>query len=165
MRKDEEFISFAEGCTVRLRQIAFLMCRDWHLAQDLTQTTLTKVYIAWPRLTRRDTDPFFYARKVLLNTLLDHKRRPSTSELATDQLPEHPDSPDLTAARLTLLGALALLSPRDRAIVLLRHWEDHSVETTAEIVGVSTSVVKTQTARGLAILRAHLGEERMALFS
>ncbi|WP_035794137.1 SigE family RNA polymerase sigma factor [Kitasatospora mediocidica] len=165
MRKEAEFTAFAEGGATRLRQIAYLMCRDWHLAQDLTQTTLTKMYVAWPRITRRDTDPFLYARKVLLNSLLDHRRLRSSGEVATDKLPEQPDTPDATAVRLTLLDALAQLPRRDRAILLLRHWEDHSVEVTAEILGVSTSIVKTQSMRALAVLRSHLGEDREVLFS
>lgn len=165
MRHEAEFTAFAEAGATRLRQIAYLMCRDWHLAQDLTQTTLTKMYVAWPRITRRDSDPFVYARKVLLNTLLDHKRLRSSGEMATDQLPERPDAPDTTAVRLTLLEALATLPNRDRAILLLRHWEDHSVETTADILGISTSVVKTQSMRALAVLRAQLGEDRALLFN
>ncbi|MFI5534635.1 sigma-70 family RNA polymerase sigma factor [Kitasatospora sp. NPDC051853] len=165
MRNEAEFVSFAEGSTLRLRQLAYLMCRDWHLAQDLTQTTLTKMYLAWPRLTRRDGDPFHYARKVLLNALLDHKRLRSSTELTVDRFPDRPTTPDTTAVRLALLDALALLTPRDRAIVLLRHWEDHSVETTAEILGISTSIVKSQTTRALATLRTHLGEERLTLLA
>ncbi|MFJ8041154.1 sigma-70 family RNA polymerase sigma factor [Kitasatospora sp. NPDC096147] len=167
MRNEAEFVSFAEASTLRLRQLGYLMCRDWHLAQDLTQTTLTKMYLAWPRLTREDSDPFQYARKVLLNSLLDHKRLRSSTELTVDRFPDTPAGAgqDTTAVRLALMDALALLAPRDRAIVLLRHWEDHSVETTAEILGVSRSVVKSQTVRALAILRAHLDEERLALFA
>ncbi|MGW2402882.1 sigma factor-like helix-turn-helix DNA-binding protein, partial [Kitasatospora sp. NPDC001664] len=86
-------------------------------------------------------------------------------ELTVNHFPERPTTPDTTAVRLALLDALALLSPRDRAIVLLRHWEDHSVETTAQILGVSRSIVKAQTTRALATLRTHLGEERLALFA
>ncbi|MFI9787513.1 SigE family RNA polymerase sigma factor [Kitasatospora sp. NPDC051984] len=169
MRKEAEFTAFAEAGAVRLRQIAYLMCRDWHLAQDLTQTTLTKMYLAWPRITRRDLDPFGYARKVLLNSLLDHKRLRSTGEVAVDQIPDRaPDTGHHGASadiRLTLIDALVLLTPRDRAIVLLRYWEDHTVEATAEMVGVSNSVVKTQSMRALATLRAHLGEDRADLFA
>jgi RNA polymerase sigma-70 factor (sigma-E family) len=169
VRREAEFTAFAEASAVRLRQIAYLMCRDWHLAQDLTQTTLTKMYVAWPRLVRKDNDPFSYARKVLLNSLLDHKRLRSSGEVAVDQIPDR--SPETVwesaaaDARLTLVDALALLSPRDRAIVLLRYWEDYSIEATAEMVGVSISVVKTQSQRSLAALRAHLGEDRAALFA
>jgi RNA polymerase sigma-70 factor (sigma-E family) len=163
VRNEAEFIAFAEGSATRLRQIAFLMCRDWHLAQDLTQTTLTKMYVAWNRITRRDGDPFGYARRVLLNSLLDHRRLRSSSELAADQLPERAQPDDPTAMRLTLMDALALLPARDRAILLLRYWEDQSVEATAEILGISTSVVKSQSARGLTVLRRHLGEDRALL--
>ncbi|MER5641328.1 SigE family RNA polymerase sigma factor [Kitasatospora sp. NPDC002227] len=169
MRREEEFTAFAEAGAVRLRQIAYLMCRDWHLAQDLTQTTLTKMYLAWPRITRRDLDPFGYARKVLLNSLLDHKRLRSSGEVAVDRIPDRiPDTVHESVSadiRLTLVDALALLSPRDRAIVLLRYWEDHSIEATAEMVGVSISVVKTQSLRALNTLRAHLGEDRAELFA
>ena len=141
MRKEAEFTAFAEAAAVRLRQIAYLMCRDWHLAQDLTQTTLTKMYVAWPRINRRDLDPFGYARKVLLNSLLDHKRLRSTGEVTIDQVPDRiPDTVHEGVSadtRLTLIDALALLPARDRAIVLLRYWEDHTIEATAEMVGVS----------------------------
>ncbi|GAA2743889.1 MULTISPECIES: SigE family RNA polymerase sigma factor [Kitasatospora] len=165
MRDDADFTAFAEAGAGRLRQIAFLMCRDWHLAQDLTQTTLTKMYVAWKRINRRDGDPFVYARKVLLNSLLDHRRLRSSGELATAALPEGPaPGRDTTAVRLTLLDALTLLPERDRAIVVLRYWEDHSVETTAEILGVSTAIVKSQSMRSLAVLRAHLGSDREMLF-
>ncbi|MDH6117185.1 SigE family RNA polymerase sigma factor [Kitasatospora sp. GAS204B] len=165
VRNEADFTAFAEANVTRLRQIAYLMCRDWHLAQDLTQSTLTKMYVAWNRLARHGSDPFGYARKVLLNTLLDHKRLRSSSELAVDQLPDLPHPGDPTADRLTLLNALALLPKRERAIVLLRYWEDQSVEQTAEILGLSTSVVKSQSMRALTVLRGHLGTDRAVLFS
>jgi RNA polymerase sigma-70 factor (sigma-E family) len=164
MRSDAEFTAFADANAKRLRQIAYLMCRDWHLAQDLTQTTLGKMYDSWNRITRHDCDPFPYARKVLLNALLDHRKLRRNTELTLDQLPDQPSASDPTEVRLTLLDALALLPARDRAIVLLRHWEDHSVETTAEILGVSVSVVKSQSTRALATLRGHLGPDRELLF-
>ncbi len=164
MRNDADFTAFAEANVTRLRQIAYLMCRDWHLAQDLTQGTLTKMYLAWNRIARQGGDPFAYARKVLLNTLLDHRRLRSSTELTLDQLPDRPHPSDPTADRLTLLGALAVLPARERAIVLLRYWEDQSVEQTAETLGVSTSVVKSQSMRALTQLRTHLGTDRETLF-
>jgi RNA polymerase sigma-70 factor (sigma-E family) len=165
VRNEAEFTAFAEASATRLRQIAYLMCRDWHLAQDLTQTTLTKMYLAWNRLARRDADPFGYARKVLLNSLLDHRRLRSSTERTVATFPDRPLPDDPTAMRLTLLEALELLAPRERAIVLLRYWEDQSVVATAEILGVSTAVVKSQSMRALAVLRAHLGEDRALLGS
>ncbi|MFJ1707230.1 SigE family RNA polymerase sigma factor [Kitasatospora sp. NPDC088346] len=164
MRDDAEFTAFAEAAAPRLRQIAYLMCRDWHLAQDLTQTTLTKMYVAWNRVNRADCDPFIYARKILLHALIDHRRRRSSSELTAEHLPESARAADPADVRLTLLGALALLPRRSRAIVLLRYWEDHSVAVTAEILGVKPSVVKSQSMRALATLREHLGEDRELLF-
>jgi RNA polymerase sigma-70 factor (sigma-E family) len=155
--RDDEFVEFAGTHAASLRRTAYLMCRDWHLAQDLTQTTLAKLYPVWGRLGWVE-NPAAYARKVLLRSFLDHRRRRGSQELVVESLPdiaEH-DDPEL---RLTLLDALGSLPPRDRAIVVLRYWDDHSIESVAELVGVSVSVVKTQSMRSLAKLRELLGED------
>src|SRR3954462_15212235 len=112
---DAEFTAYATASAGRLRDTAYLMCRDWHLADDLTQAALTKLYVAWSRVSvAEDVDA--YARKVLLRTYLDHRRRRSTAEVVTSTVPEVAggESPDL---RLTLVDALALLKPQDRAIL------------------------------------------------
>jgi RNA polymerase sigma-70 factor (sigma-E family) len=155
--RDEEFIEFAGAHGPRLRRTAYLMCRDWHLAQDLTQITLAKLYTAWGRLNWLD-EPTAYARKVLLRTFLDHQRRHGSRELVVESIPDtaHDSSPEL---RLTLLDALGHLPPRDRAIVVLRYWEDLSIDAVAELVGTSVSVVKTQSMRSLTKLRQLLGED------
>ncbi|MEH1166165.1 SigE family RNA polymerase sigma factor [Micromonospora sp. CPCC 205539] len=144
----------------RLRRTAYLMCRDWHLAQDLTQITFAKLYATWGRL-QRTTNLEAYSRRVLMNAVFDQKKRRSDSELVLAELPEAPHrQPDDTAElHVTLLRALATLPIRDQAIVVLRHWEDQSVEAVAGILDVSVSVVKTQNARSLARLRALLGED------
>jgi RNA polymerase sigma-70 factor (sigma-E family) len=156
-RHDDEFVEFAHAYAAGLRRTAYLMCRDWHLAQDLTQTTLAKLYVAWGRLGRLD-NPGGYARKILLRAYLDHQRRRGSHELVVESPPEavHESNPEL---RLTLLDALGSLAPRDRAIVVLRYWEDLSIEAVAELMGVTTSVVKTQSMRSLAKLREVLGED------
>jgi hypothetical protein len=82
MRDDSEFSEFAEAAVTRLRQTAFLLSRDWHFAQDLTQITLSKVYLKW----RRIDDPHAYAKKILLRAFLDHKRRCSSDEFAVADL-------------------------------------------------------------------------------
>ncbi|WP_433537851.1 SigE family RNA polymerase sigma factor [Micromonospora sp. CA-249363] len=160
---DEEFVEFAQASVGRLRDAAFLMCRDWHLAQDLTQTALAKMYANWGRVRRAD-DPYAYARKVLLRCVIDQQRRRSSTELAMstppDQGEEHP-----AELRMTLLDAVATLPLRDRAIIVLRYWDDLSVETTAEVVGVSTAVVKSQSMRSLSRLRDLLGDTRSELFA
>jgi RNA polymerase sigma-70 factor (sigma-E family) len=163
VRNEAEYVEFAEASVERLRSTAFLMCRDWHLAQDLTQITLTKVYLAWARVSRAGNVDA-YARKVLMRAYLDHVRRRSSGEVVTATLPEsaRDDAQDL---RLTLLDALALLPPRDRAIVVLRYWEDYSVERVAEVLGVRVSVVTTQTTRSLAKLRRLLSPDQVELFA
>jgi RNA polymerase sigma-70 factor (sigma-E family) len=158
MRDDGEFSDFAEAAVVRLRQTAFLLSRDWHLAQDLTQITLAKVYVKW----RRIDDPHAYAKKILLRAFLDHKRRRSSDELAVEELPEAPTADDGRDLRLTLFEALGRLPPRDRAIVVLRYWEDLSVRDVAALLGLSEGNVKIQSMRSLAKLRTLLGEEAPA---
>ena len=69
--RDAEFVEFATASARRLSQAAYLMCRDWHLAQDLTQSALTKVYLAWSRIGRDGGDRYAYARTVLLRLVLD----------------------------------------------------------------------------------------------
>ncbi|GAB2826248.1 SigE family RNA polymerase sigma factor [Actinoallomurus bryophytorum] len=158
MRDDGEFSDFAEAAVVRLRQTAFLLSRDWHLAQDLTQITLAKVYLKW----RRIDDPHAYAKKILLRAFLDHKRRRSSDELAVEELPEIPAADDGPDLRLTLFEALGRLPARDRAVVVLRYWEDLSVRDVAGLLGISEGNVKIQSMRSLTKLRALLGEDAPA---
>ncbi|WP_433261740.1 SigE family RNA polymerase sigma factor [Micromonospora vinacea] len=160
---DEDFVEFAQAAAGRLRDAAFLMCRDWYLAQDLTQTTLAKVYANWRRVRRAD-DPHAYARKILLRCMIDLQRRRSSRELAMSAPPERGEEHP-AELRMTLLDAVATLPLRDRAIIVLRYWDDLSVETTAEVVGVSTAVVKSQSMRSLNRLRELLGETRSELFA
>jgi len=158
--RDEEFTAFVEAAATRLRRSAYLMCRDWHLAQDLTQQTFTKMYAAWDRI-RTGTNLEGYSRRVMMNLVFDRQKRRSGSEVVLAELPDQPDdaaagTPEL---RLALVDALARLSVEDRAVLVLRHAEDHSVETAAKILGVSASVIKMRNARALARLRGLLGED------
>ena len=157
VREDGEFAAFVEQSGSRLCETAFWLCRDWSLAQDLTQTTLIKVYLSWRRI--KHGDPYPYCKQVLVRTYLDHRRLKSSAEVQTDVVPDRPAAADGTELRLTLLDALGHLSPRDRAIIVLRYWEDHSVQTVAELLGLSPGVVKMQSMRALATLRVFLGED------
>lgn len=158
--RDEEFTAFVEATAPRLRRTAYLLCGDWHLAQDLTQTAFARMYASWGRV-RRSGNLHAYSRRVLMNAIFDQRKRRSSGEVVVAELPESAARPPDTAAELhvTLMRALATLPVRDQAIVVLRYWEDHSVETVAEILDVSASVVKTQSARALTRLRGLLGEE------
>ncbi|SNY28223.1 SigE family RNA polymerase sigma factor [Paractinoplanes atraurantiacus] len=158
--RDEEFTAFVVAATPRLRRTAYLMCRDWHLAQDLTQLTLARMYASWGRIWRT-VDLQAYSRRVLMNAVFDQRKRRSSAEVVSADLPDRPGQPAETGpeVHVTLMRALATLPVRDRAIVVLRHWEDHSVETVAEILDVSVSVVKMRSMRALARLRELLGED------
>ncbi len=163
--RDEEFVAFATDYGQRLRRTAFLLCRDWHLAEDLAQSALAKTYAAWGRSGPPDNPPAF-AQTVLMNCFLDHRRRRSSSEVAVaefrddqltgrtaERLDGRLDGPGRADLRLTLVDVLATLPARDRAIVVLRYWEDLTIEQVARMVGVSESVVKSQSARSLERLR------------
>jgi RNA polymerase sigma-70 factor (sigma-E family) len=158
--RDAEFTAFVESAATRLRRSAYLMCRDWHLAQDLTQHTLTKMYTVWNRI-RTDTDLEAYSRRVLMNLVFDQQRRRKGSEVVLAELPDRAAAPGggPPELRLALVDALARLGVKDRAVLVLRHAEDHSVDTVATILGVSASVVKMRNARALERLRALLGED------
>ncbi|AUG76685.1 hypothetical protein CFP65_1811 [Kitasatospora sp. MMS16-BH015] len=169
MDEARDFEEFAADSARRLFHVAYLMCGDWHRAQDLVQTTLAKMYGIWGRLRRNEDDPTLhaYARKVLLRAYLSQRRLRRETELVVaepgDYLPAAGvgTSPDL---RLTLIAALRELPPRNRAVVVLRYLEDHSLEATAEILGCSVGAVKSLSNRSLTKLREILGEDRELLF-
>jgi RNA polymerase sigma-70 factor (sigma-E family) len=164
MTPDDDFAEFARAAAPRLRRTAYLLCHDWHAAQDYTQTTLAKMFVRWKRISRTE-QPDAYSRKVLLRVFLDQQRRRSAGEVVAAELPEpSPAAAATTELRLTLLDALARIPARDRAIVVLRYWEDRSVDSVSEMLGVPVSTVKSQSARTLAKLRLLLGTHREALF-
>ena len=157
MTPAEEFAEFAETTSPRLRRMAFLLCGDWHTAEDLAQTTLAKVFVSWRRIRRQDA-VHAYATRTLVNTYLAHKRLKSTSEVLSGWLPEPPAESPTPETRMVVLDALATLSPRCRAVVVLRYWADLSVDQAAAVLGCSPGNVKSQNARALGKLRAVLGD-------
>lgn len=152
---DEAFAAFVRSDRGRLLSTGRLLTAgDAHLAEDLVQTALTRVYLAWGKV-RGDRSA--YARKVLVNCFIDHRRKPSVRrEATTGEMPDGPAPDGPEALDPELVRALADLPPRMRAAVVLRHVHDLSIEDTAELLGCSTGNVKSQTARGLDKLRAAL---------
>jgi RNA polymerase sigma-70 factor (sigma-E family) len=157
MTSAEEFTEFAAAALPRLRRTAFLLCGDWQAAEDLTQATLAKVFVAWRRISRRDA-VFSYATRTLANTYLAARRRRRVNELLTSRLPDRAADPGTPELRIMVLDALATLPPKARAVVVLRHWEDLSVEQVAVLLGCSPVNVKSQSARSLDKLRVLLGD-------
>ncbi len=154
----DEFASFATAIAPRLRRTAYLMCGNWHSAEDLTQTTLTKLFASWSRISRHDALSA-YAMRTLLNAYLAEKRRRRSGELPTAELPDQAALIDSPEQRMDIMAALAKLPPRARAIVVLRYWSDQSIDQVADLLACSPGNVKSQSARALHRLRFLLGEE------
>ncbi|MEV0678754.1 SigE family RNA polymerase sigma factor [Actinosynnema sp. NPDC050436] len=153
---EEEFQRFAESGTAAIRRTAYRMCGDRHAADDLTQATLTKLFVAWPRLAR-DVNLDAYARKVLLRTAIDEGRRPfRRHETAVGELPPVAARPAGVEDVLDVRAALLRLPPRQRAAVVLRYCADLSLAETARRMGCAEGTVKSQAAKGLTALRGFL---------
>ena len=157
MTSAEEFTEFAPIASPRLRRTAFLLCGDWHTAEDLTQTALAKMFVSWRRINSKDAVQA-YATRTLVNSYLASRRRKRAAELLLSRLPERTAQPQEPELRLVVLDALAALPPKARAVVVLRYWEDLSVEQVAELLGCSTGNVKSQSARALDKLRVLLDD-------
>ncbi|HLL36800.1 SigE family RNA polymerase sigma factor [Streptomyces sp.] len=156
----DEYAEFAAARAAHLyRSACLLTAGDTHHAEDLVQETLGRLYVSWHRVSRAG-NPAAYAQTVLTRTFLAHKRRRSSTERTTDVLPERADTAGGdTSLRLTLLEALARLPAKDRAVVVLRYWEDRSIQETADALHVSSAAVRTRCVRALARLRELLGED------
>ena len=136
-----------------LRRSAYLLCGDAHRADDLVSNVLVKVYRNWSRLSAMD-HPDAYLRRMLHRVWLDELRCPWRRERAAATLPDPPPHHDPSPVdRLALVAVLGRLTPRRRAALVLRFFEDLSVEQTAEIMGCSAGTVKALTHRAQADLR------------
>jgi RNA polymerase sigma-70 factor (sigma-E family) len=161
--RDQEFSEFVRISRASLlRTACVLTAGERYLAEDLVQTALAKVYVAWPRI-RDSASAEGYARKAVVSTFLDETRRAwRRRERSTGDLPEIEsvdealrgveDHLDTAAVRRALLD----LPPRMRAVVVLRHWLDLSVEETASLLGCTQGTIKSQNARALDRLRMTL---------
>ncbi|KDN82091.1 SigE family RNA polymerase sigma factor [Kitasatospora cheerisanensis] len=154
-----EFRAFAAARSHHLIRTAYLLTGgDAHLAEDLAQEALGKLYGNWRRISRM-ANPAGYARTVLVNTFLSHRRRRSSREHVTDTFAETAAPPADPALRVTLLQALAELPQQDRAVLILRYWEDLGVEETADALRLTPSAVRSRASRALGRLRTRLGEQ------
>lgn len=149
-QNDADFVDFVIARSGQLRRVAFLVVRDWQHAEDVVQTALVSVYLAWPRVRRRDAVNA-YARRAVVNAAISwtRKKRPEVlmaaiSEDARQREPSFDEG---------LVEALQQLTPAQAAVVALRFLEDLSVADVAETLGISEGTVKSQSSRGLAALR------------
>ena len=155
-RSEADFAAFVAARRPQLRRVAYALCGDWHQAEDLVQTALAKLYVAWPRIHQAGAEEA-YARQVIVRTNIDESRRPWRRESAGVDGHDRAVAADASVEdRSELVAALQLLTPMQRRAVVLRHWLDLSVEQTAAELGISTGTVKSHTSRGLAALHAAL---------
>ncbi|MER7073109.1 SigE family RNA polymerase sigma factor [Terrabacter sp. NPDC000476] len=159
-----DFDTFVAARSAGLVRTAYLLTHDRGLAEDLVQTSLTKAWFAWGRIEGR---PEAYVRRIMVNTYSSWWRRRWNGEQATDELPEttgrsgRADGAERDRAsgagqvddRTDLWRALSRLPRRQRAVVVLRFYEDLSEAETAEVMQCSVGTVKSQASRALAKLR------------
>ena len=149
--RDALFSAFVADRSRHLLQAAHLLTGDRHRAEDLLQTALTRCYLRWDRI----NDPEGYVRRSMVNAHIDWWRRKPSREVPTDVLPDTAltDGADAHAIRQSVLSALATLSRRQRAVVVLRYYEDLSEAEIARFLGCSPGTVKSAASRAMAQLR------------
>lgn len=148
----DSFTAWAVARQQALFRTAYLLSGDPHRAEDLLQETLFKVAGRWARL--RDQDPDGYARTILVRDNISWWRR-RRRETLVDTTPEHPhvDHAGAVERRLVVATALDRLSGRQRAVLVLRYFDDLTEQQTAAALGISVGTVKTHARLGLARLR------------
>ena len=154
--RDTDFMEFVRARSLALRRTAYLLCGDWSSGDDLVQEALAKVYVAWPRINATQAVES-YTRTTLLRTYLNEKRK-WRHEVRVDEVPEHPTDDHDTALTVTLSALLRDLPTKQRAVLVLRFYQDLSVPRIAEELGIPEGTVKSQLSRGLATMRLRLGE-------
>jgi RNA polymerase sigma-70 factor (sigma-E family) len=158
--RDADFAEYVTASMPSLRRLAFILCHDWHRADDLVQAAVTRLYVKWARAATADNLDA-YVRTILFREFL-HERRSSWARRVdlTDEVPATTTAAaaDRDAA-LDLQTAIACLPPRQRAALVLRFYCYQNVEQSAALLGCSQGTVKSQTARALATLRRALGPD------
>ena len=160
-RDEEDFAEYFSARRDAVRRSAYLLCGDWHRADDLAQTAFVALHRRWRKIRDRGALDA-YVRRTLVRAVIDESRRPWRRERFVDELPDvaQQDGEIGTAVanRAALLDGLRRVPPRQRAVLVLRFLEGLDVSATAEALKCSEGTVKSQTARGLSALREALGD-------
>jgi RNA polymerase sigma-70 factor (sigma-E family) len=150
-QRDHEFEEFVTAAWPRLRRASFLLTHHTQDAEDLLQHVLVRAYAAWPRV-RRD-EAYAYVHRALVNAYIDSTRRRVPAPTQTTDRPT-PSGESVVDDRSELLDLLAPLTPRERAVVVLRHYLATPEREVATALGISPGTVKSTASRALARLRA-----------
>jgi RNA polymerase sigma-70 factor (sigma-E family) len=156
-----DFAQFVDLRQRALLRSAWLMTGDWGLSEDLVQAALARTWLRWERIRRRD-DPEIYVRRVMVTTWVNWSRRKWRGERPGQELPDGPAPGDLASeavARVAIRHALASLPQRQRAVLVLRVFDDLSEAQTAQVLGCAVGTVKSTMSQALARLRA---DQRLA---
>jgi len=154
-----EFTDFVIARRTHLRHIAYGLCGDWNAADDLVQTALAKLYVAWPRVHKRGAEEA-YARQIIVRAAIDESRRPWRRESPGLEGFDHAAPPGSDVGdRQDLIAALSRLPAMQRKTVVLRHWIGLSVTETAAELGLSEGTVKSHTSRALERLHTLMSTE------
>jgi RNA polymerase sigma-70 factor (sigma-E family) len=143
------FTEWAAGAQRRLLRSAYLLTGDLHAAEDLVQEALVKVALRWERL--RDGNPTAYARTIVVRDHISRWRR--RRDVPTSEPTDLVDVSSDPDTAMVVRRALARLTPKQRAVVVLRHFDDLGVDEVAAVLGVTAGTVKSQNAVALARLR------------
>jgi RNA polymerase sigma-70 factor (sigma-E family) len=152
----ESFAQFVDLRQRALQRTAWLLTSDWALAEDLVQTSLARTWPRWDKIRRRD-DPEIYVRRVMVNTWATWSRRKWRGERPGKNLPDGPAPGDVATeavARVVVRGALGSLTDRQRAVLVLRVFDDLTEAQTAQVLGCAVGTVKSTMSQALAKLRA-----------
>jgi len=160
--RDTEFAAYMSARQASLLRTAYLISGDRHTAEDLVQTALAKLYLSWEKVTQRDSIDG-YVRRIIINEHNSLWRRPwKRREHSTDQLPESTTPGSSTSGTsgtdADLWAFVQSLPRKQRAVLVLRYYEELSEAETAEALGISVGTVKSQASRALAALRARSTE-------
>jgi RNA polymerase sigma-70 factor (sigma-E family) len=157
-----DYEQFVRARTPALLRSAFLLTCDQQLAEDLVQEALARTHLAWHRL-QDIGNADAYVRKIMYHQQVSVWRRKRVAESLPGLLPEAAgpgDHAQATTTRLVLYRVLLELSPRQRAVIVLRYFEDRTEVETAELLGLAVGTVKTLALRGLTRLRTAAAELR-----
>jgi RNA polymerase sigma-70 factor (sigma-E family) len=166
MRRDDDadFSVFVASSSRRLLHTAFLITGDLDSAQDVLQVALERVYVRWSWIRRREI-PEAYVRRVIVNAAIDARRASRgrrTVQLDESQLPPLTDAAlEGVPVRDALLACVRELPSRQRAVLVLRYFDDLTESETARVLGCSVGTVKSQHARAMARLRELLPDRRL----
>jgi RNA polymerase sigma-70 factor (sigma-E family) len=150
---DAGYVEYVSGRMTTLRRVAYLLCRDWHSADDLVQVAVTRLFAHWSRARRMDNLDA-YVRKILFHAFISQQRSAWDRRIVlADTPPEGPVAGVDRESVLDVRDALQAVPPRQRATLVLRYYCDLDVEQAALALGCSPGTVKSQTAKGLAALK------------